>query len=523
MKLASIILLLTITGKLTAQSPAIKALEQTVYQFNNRFKYDSSLVYIYGLLNHATISNDERYYAHLYLSYTYKRLYDYNTAIKHLDSAYQYSTKTTQPQYYAAIIRGEKSFALFDIHKYHEADSLMRLLEASGYKYLGNEDRATVYMQQAYLRYLQKSYASAEARYNEALEIMATSNPCNLPIIYGKKIELYGATRNMRLMQQAYETGLAKSDSCNILKYKMYLNEMMVKTFEQQKDYRQAYYYYKKLNDANKIYDEKAYLLKLSELETTYENQRKQQRIDSQQLTIQDKNRSIYFLISLLIVILLLSLLAYQLLQRKRLQNDKKQFLNYTKQLLLKMEEDRKRIAAELHDSISHDLVHLKLVLHEDITSLQGKIDGIINNIRIIVRNLHPILFERIGFKKHLENLVAKMQQHHNFLITTDIQYTGGLDTNTELQLYRIVQESITNMVKHAEAYAGKISIIEDGKCYYVDIKDNGKGFKVQECLLDQHAFGLHNIIDRAIAIGGTAAINSSPKGTHIQITLPKN
>ena len=82
--------------------------------------------------------------------------------------------------------------------------------------------------------------------------------------------------------------------------------------------------------------------------------------------------------------------------------------------------------------------------------------------------------------------------------------------------------EAITNMLRYANAVAGKITINETKSKLEVEIKDNGRGFSVQNAMASEHTFGLHNIIERSRAIGGEAKIYSSTHGTIITIEIPK-
>ena len=196
--------------------------------------------------------------------------------------------------------------------------------------------------------------------------------------------------------------------------------------------------------------------------------------------------------------------------------------MSFTKQLLEKTEEERKRIASDLHDSINHELLNLKFIFKQDFATVNNKIDSIINDIRAISRNLHPVMFDKIGLEPIIEQLVERIQQQNNFMISTEINYKGSLTSADELQVYRIIQEALTNIIKYAKAHAGKITIEENQSNIFIEIKDNGKGFNVKEALNSGKSFGLHNIIERSRVIGGEAKILSSPEGTIININLRK-
>lgn len=107
-------------------------------------------------------------------------------------------------------------------------------------------------------------------------------------------------------------------------------------------------------------------------------------------------------------------------------------------------------------------------------------------------------------------------------MVTAEIDYDSVLSSSDELQIYRIVQEALSNIIKYADAIAAKISITENENSIIIEIKDNGKGFNVEETLNSKSSFGLHNIIERSRAIGGQANITSNTNGTIITIDIKK-
>ena len=131
-------------------------------------------------------------------------------------------------------------------------------------------------------------------------------------------------------------------------------------------------------------------------------------------------------------------------------------------------------------------------------------------------------MFDKIGLKASIEQLVERTQSVNDFLVTADIDYNNFLSTNDELQLYRIIQEALSNIIKYANAVAAKIIISHQNDSVFIEIKDNGKGFNVTETLIGKNAFGLHNIIERSRAIGGEAKIISDNNGTVINIKIKK-
>lgn len=167
-------------------------------------------------------------------------------------------------------------------------------------------------------------------------------------------------------------------------------------------------------------------------------------------------------------------------------------------------------------------MVNLRHAIENSNVHLKNKIDIILEEVRNVSRNISPILFDEIGLKSSVEQLTERIQNQHHFFINSEIEYSGGLENNKELQLYRIIQEAITNILKHANAVAGKVTITEDAKNVYVEIKDNGKGFYVDKMLEKGNCFGLLNITERTKYLNGTVNFHSDANGTIIKITIPK-
>lgn len=313
--------------------------------------------------------------------------------------------------------------------------------------------------------------------------------------------ELYDTQRYydaVELYEQLYENAKIRGNYKDALQYKLIEN---------------------RLNDSLTVNNQKGQLF---EFERKYESQKKEQEIINQKNIITQKNTFIALLVASLLG-LIASISVYYLWQRQRiLKKEKEISMNFTKQLLENTEEERKRIASDLHDSISHELLSLKSQINQESKTINTKIDTIINDIRNISRNLHPVMFDKIGLQPNVEQLVERIQEQYNFWISTEIEYAGTLRSADELQVYRIIQEALTNIVKYAKAHAAKITIKDTENKVFVEIKDNGKGFSVKEALSSGKAFGLHNIIERSRIIGGEAQIVSSEAGTIITINITK-
>lgn len=287
-----------------------------------------------------------------------------------------------------------------------------------------------------------------------------------------------------------------------------------------QGDYKKALLYSEKEKAAMNGLANREMVVKTLELNKRHETEKKEQHIALQAETIWNKNITIVLLLVVIIAFCLVALVIRSRQKQKKIRSESRRALLYTRQLLEKTEEERKRIAGDLHDSVSHELLILKNAIHGNEGGTGTQIDAIINDIRIISRNLHPIMFEKVGLAASLEQLVERTQATYDLMVTADISYAGFLSTSDELQVYRIVQEALSNIIKYAEAVAAKITLMNRNDVLYIEIKDNGKGFDVAEKMAGSTAFGLHNILERSKAIGGFAKIHSDRTGTVITIEI---
>ncbi len=260
----------------------------------------------------------------------------------------------------------------------------------------------------------------------------------------------------------------------------------------------------------------------LFELEKKFETEKKEKTILLQEKKLSEKNKIILSLAIISVFVVLVFIILIIWTKNKSILKEKKLTENYASQLLQKTENERKRIASDLHDSVSNELVNLRHTIENMDNRLKTKIDSILEEVRNISRNISPTLFDKIGLNLSIEQLIERIQKQHNFFITSEIDYHNGLDNDKELQLYRITQEAITNILKHANAVAGKVSIVESKNSVSLEIRDNGKGFDVSKMLEKGNCFGLLNITERTKYLNGTVNFQSDSSGTLIKILIPK-
>jgi signal transduction histidine kinase len=203
-------------------------------------------------------------------------------------------------------------------------------------------------------------------------------------------------------------------------------------------------------------------------------------------------------------------------------------------------EEERARVARELHDELGQVLTSLKLEFmwlvdqlrnNEPKPSIQlvnklqssiGLIEVSIQSVRQISSDLRPAVLDHLGLREAIEWTATKFEARTGircrlaWAVTTEVA-----DRTRQLAIFRILQEALTNVVRHAHAGAVRISVRERGRMLTLTIRDNGRGItKAERSSVD--SIGLLGMMERARLLGGRMAIaGASGRGTTVTVTVP--
>lgn len=214
------------------------------------------------------------------------------------------------------------------------------------------------------------------------------------------------------------------------------------------------------------------------------------------------------------------------------LKNEKQQRI---RSVLDGQEIERQRLSRELHDGLGQSLIAIKLRLEsldfdsdptarEMVNSLRQSFNMIIDEVRRISNNLMPAALHEFGLENALRNHCEELsvQNHINVRFNCNgIPVT--MNRKTKTYLYRIAQEALNNVVKHAKASQVKVSLLKEAGSVQLVIKDNGRGIN-QEKECKGKGNGLYNMRERVSLLKGTMDVNSAAeKGTTISIHLPLN
>jgi PAS domain S-box-containing protein len=212
-----------------------------------------------------------------------------------------------------------------------------------------------------------------------------------------------------------------------------------------------------------------------------------------------------------------------------------------TSQLLKAQEIERRRLSRELHDEMGQSLMVLKMqvgalerklppgqeALQEDCRRALKYIDEIIDNVRRLSRDLSPSLLEDLGLSAALNHLFDEFGRHQESMqfVVEQESVDELAPKDAQINIFRIFQESLTNIAKHAQASQVRVSLKKQGDVLLGVVEDDGAGFEVA-AVLARHGYdrglGLAAMYERLRILGGTLHIDSEPgKGTRISFTVP--
>ena len=219
------------------------------------------------------------------------------------------------------------------------------------------------------------------------------------------------------------------------------------------------------------------------------------------------------------------------IIKEKRIQDNLRL---YAQKVSEAQESERKRIARDLHDDTVQSLVVIARHLDDiasgqsqlSISDLREKVSNIIKEVRHFSQELRPSILDDLGLIPSVEWLASDLINNYKIKVETKIsgEFTT-LPSQSELILFRIIQEALTNVRKHSEATLAQVILHYASDFMRVTIKDNGKGFDIpsaKEDLTWEGKLGLTGMYERAQLLRGTLTIQSHPgEGTTITLEVP--
>jgi signal transduction histidine kinase len=198
-------------------------------------------------------------------------------------------------------------------------------------------------------------------------------------------------------------------------------------------------------------------------------------------------------------------------------------------------EEERRRIARELHDGVGQKLAGIKInwenvsdglmknTSHTHLKEMSVMLDSAATEVRTISHQMMPMELEQFGLLPAVDSLLSNNLKHTNIQFSFDhLGFENRLSEAIELNLFRIIQELVSNTIKHADAKQLNIQLLKRQDAVVLIVEDDGKGFKMTNN--GNFGLGLMNIESRAKTINATLDIESViDKGTTIRVRTQLN
>lgn len=243
---------------------------------------------------------------------------------------------------------------------------------------------------------------------------------------------------------------------------------------------------------------------------------------DLQIMNFPIRNKDVYFLTPLVEILCVAIGIGFHfsrtVKERVRVQLE----LNQTQDQIITIQEDeRRRIAQDLHDDVGNSLAAIRnmVIQKREATDVEKEINGLVKTVRTISHDLMPIDFNQFQLPEIVAHLVNKFKDHPN--VGIDFDSSGEsikLKTTTELVIYRIINEVISNIFNHSKATKALIQLMYQKNSLVVTAEDNGVGMKADGAT---EGIGLRSIRLRAAYISATINFESDEKGTLIILEIP--
>ena len=246
-------------------------------------------------------------------------------------------------------------------------------------------------------------------------------------------------------------------------------------------------------------------------------------------------NFVVLFGLALLLVVVLINALLTERQSQKRLQQANLTLRQSAQEIeKLAMDQERNRIARDIHDSLGHSLTALNIQLesaiklwekdHQKAQTFLGNAKRLgtqsLQEVRSSVAALRQDQLAGKTLEEAIDLLVQDIQSNSSqqIKVNSTIHIAQPLPNPLKVLLYRVVQEGITNILKHAAARQVRLQLVSSRQIAALTLEDDGKGFDVSQA---RAGYGLQSMRDRAEAVGGTFVISSGSQGTSLQISVP--
>ncbi len=415
-------------------------------------------------------------------------------------------------------------------------------------KYGNVSSEAMVTSSMGDLKFEFKKFKEAKEYYLLCLEIdkdVVDSN--TLATTYINIGNAYSALRDFKTGEDYINKGLDILNKLGDKEGVMSAYEMLAYLFQEAGNDKQALSYrvaYEEIKDSIMGNKEKQ---QIAELQTKYEVEKKDLELAKNKAELEAKEKQNFIkniiIVSIIVLVLLIVIIASVVYRKK--QVEQKAALNEelsrqkdirSKAVIEAEEKERIRIAKDLHDGVGQLLSAAKL----NLSSLESKlkisdkeqdialknamslVDDSVKEVRTVSHNMMPNTLLKLGLASAVKEFITKIQGMPTLKVNLEIVgMDNRLEQEKETVLYRVIQEIVANIIKHAKASELTLQLIRDEKELSIIIEDNGVGFDTSKINAFE-GIGLKNIISRIEFINGSVHFDSTPgRGTNVIVEVP--
>ena len=339
-----------------------------------------------------------------------------------------------------------------------------------------------------------------------------------------------------------YKRAITLQKSLHLDQLLLYSLASLVESEQQSGNMKDAFLHLKEYVAVNDSLQKRNNRKETDELEAKYQTQKKETLLLIQQINIQKKNTLIYILAASALGLLFISLQSYythkqkQKLHKQRISElETQQQLTATEAVLKGEEQERTRLAKDLHDGLGGMLSGIKysfqtmkgnLVMtpdnHQAFERSMDMLDSSIKEMRRVAHNMMPEALVKFGLDTALKDFCNDINQSGALRVTYQSigLENGTIEQTTAIAIYRIVQELINNTMKHAAAKMAIVQVTKTNGSISITVEDDGKGFD-PVILKGGRGIGWSNIQSRVEYLKGKLDVQSEPgKGTSVLIEL---
>jgi two-component system, NarL family, sensor kinase len=534
-----------LAGKLTNKKYLASAYANTAASYQYMGKYDSSIANYLAAEKYIIEIGNKGFLITLYsnLANIYQDIEQYEKGLEYAIKSEKIAREENEPNGLSVALVG-KAIKLIDLKRFTEAEAALSESMKISKKINNLLVYSTCLINMGDIKIKTQQYGQIKEYAEEALKITETLGDADGHNNALRGLAIYYLHQKDYAKSQQYSLQAFKEASENehreLMQYKgAYLLSdiaLAMQDFDAHHKYRVIADSLEVLINAGELKE------KIEDIQTKYETEKKETKLQLQQSTIRQKNTLNSLLIGAGVTLFIISLLGYRTFKQKQkvqqlkiteLETEKK--LAATEAVLKGEEQERTRLAKDLHDGLGGMLSGIKysfntmkgnLIMtpenNQAFERSMDMLDSSIKEMRRVAHNMMPEALVRYGLDVALKDYITEINK--SGIVTAVYQSMGMEGANMEqvasITVYRIVQELLNNVMKHAAADRVFVQVLREGEKLIVNVEDNGKGF---DTAVTENAGGMgwRNIRSRVELLKGKIDVQSSPgKGASVNIEI---